>query len=344
MREIGSEFWEGPLSDNNILKEKSNNTAFLLSGRTAIDFIIKDIKAEMGLKSVMLPSFCCESMIEPFLRNNIEVEFYPVTRNAIEYDFNNSSDAVLLLDFFGYVHEENQKIAEKEFKNGKIVIYDATHKFNRNMNIEKYLSYSFCSFRKWFYCNFATVNKFCGEFKIQLPQKINIQYIKMRNVAAALKNQYINGEIENKTEFLELFSKAEEILENDYFDYCGVPNNFPKDEIISIRKNNAKRIIEGLKDIPQLQFYKKFIGTDDIPLFVPIFTENKIRNDLRNYLIQNNIYCPIHWPVSEYHLIPNNLKEIYNTELSLVCDQRYCERDIDILINTIKKYFGAFNK
>ena len=76
-KEIGSEFWNVPVSGE-------NNTVFnydmdwYISGRSALLAIIKDIGMQADVHTVSLPSWCCHTMIEPFIDEGIEVHFYPV--------------------------------------------------------------------------------------------------------------------------------------------------------------------------------------------------------------------------------------------------------------------------
>ena len=67
--EMGSEFWEA--SDTG--KKK-----YLLSGRTALEYIIRDILEEHYVTSVLMPSYCCHTMVEPFVRHGIKVRFYDI--------------------------------------------------------------------------------------------------------------------------------------------------------------------------------------------------------------------------------------------------------------------------
>ena len=72
-------------------------------------------------------------------------------------------------------------------------------------------------------------------------------------------------------------------------------------------------------------------------MFVPILVDPHIRDDLRSYLINRQIYCPVHWPKSSYHGMCN---ELYDMELSLVCDQRYNFADMDRMVHAIMDYFS----
>ena len=68
---------------------------------------------------------------------------------------------------------------------------------------------------------------------------------------------------------------------------------------------------------------------------MPVFLPNAERNELKKILIENNIYCPNHWKIPK-QIENNTQKNIYNIELSLICDQRYDNIDIESYINAIK--------
>jgi hypothetical protein len=79
------------------------------------------------------------------------------------------------------------------------------------------------------------------------------------------------------------------------------------------------------------------ISVNDTPLFVPIFIKNGQRDELQNYLSKYDVYCPIHWPVPDaYRSIRNYL---YESGISLVCDQRYAIDDMRYVARLIKEFF-----
>lgn len=331
MKEIGSEFW--PYAAQTIIQDISINkhTAYLLSGRTALDFVIRDIKTSRRFNSVMLPSFCCESIIEPFERNGVKVQFYRVYEQGIDY-MSNDADAVLLLDYFGFQVEENIQIADEERAAGKLIIYDLTHKLNGS---SVRADYTFCSYRKWLYCNFAIATKVNGIFDVGKPTETNYDYCRIRDKAADLKAKYMAEESIDKEEFLHLFGEAEYRLNTDYVGYSGLPVVIDKESIISARQRNAKRLIDGLQDINGIRLWRTFIDKKDTPLFVPILIENGKRDKLRKYLSKNDVYCPVHWPLSYRH---GTYTDLYAEELSLICDQRYSIADMDRQIDLIKNF------
>lgn len=335
-REIGSEFWNVPVCDeeNNIFP---NNTVWYLSGRCALRDIIRDIKKNTKFESVALPSWCCDSIIIPFLNEGIKVEFYPVIFEDGELIQNlshiSACDVLLVMDYFGY----RRKL---EYNFDGIVINDVTH----SVFCGEYrkADYTFGSLRKWagFYTGgFA----FGGDLTEKINDKSNLDYITARKLAMEEKRAYINKENSSKG-FLKIFSNAEAMLENGI---CGKGeiSDIERAKLMDInlikskRRENAEVLLQSLSD---LAIFSE-LHEDDCPLFVPLLVPEEKRATLRKYLIEKEIYCPIHWPETEYHNLTTETEELYKQEISIVCDQRYSTRDMIRICQEINVFLGRGN-
>lgn len=347
-REIGSEFWNIELAEKTDIQDAYPHQ-YLLTGRTALDFIIKDIRAASDFKRVYLPSFCCHTMIVPFLENGISVEFYDITFHKGQYqyeiDFNTASDVVLILQYFGFHNSYALQMIERLKNIGKIIIEDATHSWLTSAPYCSQSDYVFTSFRKWtgLACGAYVIKQNGEPFKNTSLLGTNSEYIELRQKAAKLKRQYIEEGIGEKEEFLQLFSRAEDLLDSDYRDYS-VPIEYMNyiqrlelDKLRECRRSNAKYLIDQLQRFYEIETVE--LKDQDVPLFVPIYIKNGTRNDLRRYLIQRDIYCPVHWPLSDKHLINDTV--LYDTGLSLICDQRYSLADMERIIASISEYYGG---
>lgn len=351
MNEIGSEFWLNDRCESSSQLNLANNAIYLLSGRTALDYIIRDIKAKKQFSTIAMPSYCCESMMEPLLRNGVNVEFYDVEPQDDGLRLNNpssSSDVVFLLDYFGYTNPELPRLAEQAKAAGKTVIYDGTHKLNGNPAVEAVADYAFCSYRKWLYSNTASVKKNSGMWNLDSTALLrNTRYENLRNEAAGFKQKYINGALVDKHDFLSRFTEAEELLDSDYVGYAAEPESVDRLQSMDIaslaekRRRNAQRLIAGLASaaLPWLSVPIKTVKPDDCPLFVPVLVKPTLRTKVRQKLIDYSIYCPVHWPLSEQHYrcgIEQHDQSLYKSELSLVCDQRYELSDMDRVVETLR--------
>lgn len=326
--EIGSEYWDVPTT-NKANSYFSKSTQWFLSGRSALKAIVSDLKQ---LNTVAMPSWCCDSMIKPFIDAGFSVHFYPVYFDGgLIQEIEMVCDVLFLMDYFGY---STQAFDLQNYKG--IVIRDITHSV-----FSKYYTdadYYFGSLRKW--CGVCTGGYAWTRDGHRLESGANDgqEYVVLRKRAMDEKNEYIKGEREDK-DYLKAFDEAEELLEG-----VGIVPAIDRDvelaqrldvEIIKVRRRTNASILRSAF-LEWLIFPN--LDPTDTPMFVPVQVPNGKRDALRRYLIQKEIYCPIHWPVGEYHKLDERTALIYENELSLVCDQRYTEKDMKRIVDTIKQF------
>lgn len=353
MIEIGSEYWTGctPLDGNGVkpLLPTGMDIHYTLCGRTALELVLRDAVAERRIRKAYLPSYCCHTMIEPFVAKNIPVEFYPVffTDTGISWEFreNNDCDLIFLMDYFGFRNESTRSLAARQRAMGKCVVYDATHAmFCKNMDYSA-CDYVFGSFRKWFGVNagFCAKNGIWNEFPVLTS---NNRYTEQRNAAFDRKREFMDGESMEKDEFLRAFSQAEESLETDYLGYgpdgasLQILEKVNVEYIRSKRRENAAFVIDEITALGKTVVVTpyKTLGSCDCPLFVPLQVDGAMRSQIRGELIAQRVYLPIHWPLSQLHRVDSVSGEIYALELSFVCDQRYNKQDMERAIEVIRSF------
>ena len=330
-KEIGSEFWDIPVSEqgNNIFPER---TRWFISGTAALESIIIDILNNNRIKTVALPSWCCNCMITPFLKYGIDVEFYPVYMKdgTLTCDYETvSADCWVLISYFGYTSQLNKG------RPSGTIIRDLTHSIFSNESFEA--DYYFGSLRKWagfFTGGFAWSDAWSSEPSFSV---CDTSYIELRRTAMNLKKQYIHGVIETK-EYLNLFERGEAFL-----DHCEPMLAYDLDVEKAVhldwefikekRRKNASILLDSLGSwaiFPEMK-------DEDCPLFVPLLLDTEKRDALRNYLRGKSIYCPIHWSIEPEHQLTDLTADLYKREISIVCDQRYDEEDMFMILNAIKE-------
>ena len=335
MKEIGSEFWDVPQTKNDygIFPE---STQWFLSGRSALQAIITELK---DCRTVAMPSWCCDSMVKPFVDGGIKVCFYPVYFDesliqAVRLD----CDVLFVMDYFGYT----EKLPDLSGYKG-VILRDVTHSIFSAAYSDA--DYYFGSLRKW--CGVWTGGYAWAKDNRRLGVKMNADsygYTELRKAAMNLKSEYINDNNTDKS-YLHGFNEAEEILEN-----IGIVPAARRDVDAALKldvqfiRNQRRRNAQVLRSaFPDWLFFRE-MKDEDCPMFVPVLVPNGKRNSLRRHLIDNKIYCPIHWPVSEYHLgekheLEDRVEKIYANELSLVCDQRYSEEDMKRIVDVIRSFW-----
>lgn len=333
-KEIGSEFW---LEQEPSYLSTDRDGVYVLSGRTAIDIIIQNILSYRQIKSAYLPAYCCDSMIFPFTRRGIEVTLYDVSFDGeLHYHIDDSfkCDIFYVTNYFGYDNNLNSSVIECFKKNRSIIIYDKTHSFLMQ-NDDMKCDYSFASIRKWMgIVDGAVVNGIKETSLKKYP------YLSCKEQAMRQKKAYINNDASvSKDNFLKLYNEFGHHLQDDYCDYemddlsYAIYKETDLNSLRKIRIENAKFLHNNLTNVDFLCGF-----TDDAcPLFVPIIFDTKEKRDLvRKALIESQIYCPIHWPKNDLITYSMKVNKIFDTELSLICDQRYSLDDMNRLVNTIK--------
>lgn len=336
MREIGSEFWNVPITQqHNFLFPES--TQWFLSGRSALQAIIKELS---NCHTVAMPSWCCDSMIKPFVDAGYEILFYPVYFDkGLVQDISYKADVLFLIDYFGYSTLKQ----DLSFYHG-VVIRDITHSVFSKTYTDA--NYYYGSLRKW--CGISSGGYAWTKDGHSLDDEVsvNLKYVALRKKAMHLKKCYIaesigdNGQNAADKGYLKLFGEAEEILDNvgivagDERDVLSA-RHLDVDFIKKRRRFNAEVLREAFSDF--LVFPK--MSDLDCPLFVPILVPYGKRDELKRYLISKGIYCPVHWSISNFHKLDDRTRYLYENELSLVCDQRYDAIDMERIVNTIKEFY-----
>jgi hypothetical protein len=362
MREIGSEFWLDNIPTEYIVKTLNwcnigEERILVFSGRTAIDYILEDMPKDV--QSVYMPSYCCYSMIQPFLDREIHIDFYDVIcdDDGLKYtiDYEKSCDIFVATSYFGF-SSTTMDLAIGTFSNkGVTVIEDITHRLLSDQAYCNKADYNVASLRKWFAIpSGGLAIKQRGTFKEQqlksVPQWIETKIVAMRKKAVYLlcrnKGDYSIQE-DNKQTFLNLFSEFNDRLQHNYkgIEIDGLSKHllFITDiaAVKKRRRDNAHFLYEAFS---KHQFVKPLINgtnfTIDCPLFFPVRVNPEARDAMRNYLINNQIYCAIHWPIPNESQLNYRTKRVYDEELSLVCDQRYDIDDMARIVHVIDEFWS----
>ena len=331
--EIGSEYsWEETEKGTGIddLFEGSDRS-YVFSGRTAIETALRNLR---GAKKALLPSYCCESMIDPFLQAGIEIVFYPVyfaEGLQIELEIPDDADVLLWCDYFGF-HVDFPDVASF-ISRGGVVIEDITQNLLSENTYNFQSRYLVASLRKWFP---VICGGICIDLQGTLLDKPDLypanEFILRKKNAMLLKKRYLyemSKSYEKKDEFLREFSWSNKWLEKNYSkttidrESLYYVRHADIEKQRKIRKRNANVLYSFIEDSDLIRplFQKSRM---DCPFFVPVWVCNGKRQELKTKLIEDGIFCPCHWSRPNATCDSN----LYDNELSLVCDQRYSEEDM----------------
>lgn len=334
LKEIGSEFYfEKPTHEENGFFDRFRaDVVHMMSGRTAIRFVLEDFSWQDDKKVAYLPAYTCPTTIEPFLKAGYQVTYYDVDsafRPMFDKGLMKSVSVVYIEGYFGFANYDEPFLRECK-RAGIKIIHDTTHTLFSDDGIFSNADYFIGSLRKWFGIPAGGIAACLSGGFLAKPASADPKYTDMRLKALSLKSDYIiTGDLNTKTQVMQLFSDAEEHLCGNYHMQAAdelsirLAMQFPIQEMILRRRENYCYLLENLPSVHDVKPAFADLPEGTCPLFFPVFS--KKRDSIKSALVANKIYPPIHWPISEAINVDEypNAKRIYQTILSLPCDQRY---------------------
>ncbi len=348
--EIGSYFWledAPPKADGARLPDwlpRMSDAALTLSGRAAIDVALRDILKDRPVREALVPSYCCVSMLQPFTDRGIGLRFYSVDyrdgRFVYEINGDERCDVMLAMSYFGLDPGAERDLVKRLHDAGTVVIEDITHSLLREDSCSECCDYAVASLRKWFPVPAGGwVGKRAGALSVR-PDADSDHAVEGKIRGMREKYAYLTGEIPDKEGFLSLQSKfdtdlihIDRLLRMDGSSRAILAQT-DVEAVRARRRRNAAALTEGLSDLAGARLeLPRADWSKDAPLFLPIFLRTEERDALRACLVERGIYCPVHWP--EVMGAPTGVRA---NELSLICDQRYAEGDMEAIIACIHEW------
>ena len=123
-----------------------------------------------------------------------------------------------------------------------------------------------------------------------------------------------------------------------YFKAIDIYNNTDIKKLSKKRIKNYLYLLENLKDIEGIEILFENLGECIVPLYFPIYIKDNKRERFRKKMAENNIYCPIIWPISDYvkDKIDEETLKVYDEILCIPCDQRYEQEEMKKISKIIK--------
>lgn len=338
-KEIGSEFWTQvlPEDENGLQKLFPANIVHMMCGRAAICYAIEEFSARDDIRTAYLPAYTCHTTIAPFIKKGYTVRFYDLDNSfnpIFDHRLLESISVLYIEGYFGFPNHEDSFLSECRSR-GKTIIHDITHTMFSQNGMSVSADYLIGSLRKWFGIPSGGIAvSMDGSFQ-KKPAECDGAFIQMRKNALDTKREYIQtGSQALKADALRLFSEAEEYLSRIFDtqasdeDSIRAAHRFPVDEMIKKRRENYRCLQDSLTGIPGIEPAFPGFGPGICPLFFPIFSDR--RDALKQRLVSQRIYTPVHWPVPDAIDIDKypNAKGIYGRILSIPCDQRYDSNDM----------------
>lgn len=306
------------------------------SGRSATRYLLRTVPH----KRVALPAYLCESI--PSCFPDSDIFYYPLDEHlqisSLDQIPWETLDVFYLLHYFGSLQSEEslQYIDKMRRKFGFLVIEDTTHSlFTSAITIG---DYGVCSLRKWFpipdggvlYSKTALDRAGYDALTPRHSPRIH---------GMVLKALYLDGTVTDKGAFRKILLETEDALDaqDDLFKISVISEFLLGCEsvtsIIHQRKENHACLKNAVGDLFDEMIPRK---ETDVPFIFVLRCEN--RNALRAYLTENQVYCPVHWPLPD-DWVDSDAKHLSAKLISIPTDQRYHEADMLNITKIIRGFY-----
>lgn len=349
--EIGSEFW----IDKNNISESANempawlnkfgNVVLTTSGRGALSLLLDQVKPRV--KKALLPSYICDSVILPFEKAGYELTYYDVDKYFRPIDIetikNSNTGIFLHMGYFGFLTNQVLSDTILSLKSKSIiVIEDVTQILFSDHKSPIENDFVIGSIRKWFG---TPSGGFLASYKSINCELLDdtSDFINLRKISLHRKIEYMNSRDKYmKSTYLSGLKMAEQILDEDVKPYKVdqtsemIIKSLDNKRLQNFRKRNYEFLAYQLSGLNGIEVIFNNLENNITPMFFPIYIKRN-RDKLRQSLIEKEIYCPVHWsmPKQLNGCLNDVTKNIYDSILSIPCDQRYQIEDMRRITNEI---------
>jgi len=304
------------------------------SGRGALFQILRHTASGRGEGSVALPDYVCASVIDAVVAAGFTPSFYRVAddlhaeRASLRAALDASPVAALFVSYFGLVDLTADLAFARETNPGAALLKDDVHAPLDVAHLRG-ADYAFTSLRKALPVPDGAL--VTPPFAMILDDQPASAFA-LAKLAGGLAKDARRFEPAEDSSFLALLRQGEELLDGDgayraarSWMSASLLEGIDRDAVAARRRRNfvdlAARIEPlGLRPIVPL-------AEGSVPLFLPVRLAG--RDAVRQELAGEGIFCPAHWPAPAGALGVASAARLYESELSLVIDQRYDAADME---------------
>lgn len=322
------------------------NYSYFNTGRAAIEALLVYLKGQ-GNNKLWLPGYDCSSVLDAAKRAGMDIELYNIEANLEVdrkfFDGLHKGDILYWVNFFGKQATLSTLNCIKDAQNkGVLVIEDLTLGLLSEGKTVGFGDYVIGSVRKWLPITdggFVASLEALPEFKKkQAANDYTLYYF----AAQIMKDCYLKDTTLDKQQFLDISNEGMKALFSDYTirEMSNLAKNVVEatnlKDVALARYDNYKYLYQLLSEISELRLMVEPID-GMVPLGMVICVEG--RDALFKFLIQNNVYCNIHWRENDSTKLFADADYLSKHCLTIPCDQRYNHDHMDYIYKTIKNYY-----
>jgi len=347
MREFGSEFHIGYARDDYFddMTGLRPYHAYTRSGREAIGLAAMTISG--GL--VLMPAYCCWSMVMPVEEAGCMVEYYRLNENlSVDIDYllemidKKQPRAILLMDYFGFAPTRDVISVVKAKHPDMVVIEDFTQSLFRMAEIEnKDVDFYVASIRKSVGVPDGGVVLSKRPLPIELLKTQITPFVSLHESAGKKKTRYLySADAEQKTAFRNEQSLAGEDIKKHFglFRMSETAQSVIRHTIAEnvgyARKCNYEHVYRKISSIAGMKCLFAPTANNQAPFMMVVLVDH--RAEVQAALAKKGVYAQVLWPLNEkQRQCCEAARYMEEHMLALPIDQRYDWDGIEEMSNRI---------
>lgn len=326
---------------------------FLSSGRDGLHYLISALKLSSE-DCVLLPSYLCQEVLNPFSRRGVKVVFYQVNEslNIVAEDFkqkiSNKTKLAVIIHYFGFPQNAGEVL---EFcRNHKVPVLEDRVQAMLTTHPKERGDFTLSSFRKFFPVTDGAVLSFKEGMPLDpVPLIRSLSHkscVWSRFIGLLTKNYY------EKTGLNFLQKLSGHFFSRSYNLRSIYPKPAPMSSIafrlmsavdvknaVKQRRENYMAYLKTTGTLRKIKSVFETLPEGVCPLRFPVRVADGKRDELQQFLKLNNINTFVEWELPgeispEFAATRNLSKSI----LSLPVDQRYKPEDMEAVISCIRQW------
>lgn len=320
-------------------------------GRSALLLAALAIR-ERGGRRVWLPAFSCASVAQPFAQAGFALNYYCIGVGLMGVQsptlLPEAGDTVLFIHYFGHRNEQMIQLTSSLKAAGVWVIEDCVQASLRP-TLSEHADFAVTSYRKFLpvadgalLLSHEPVSSIGAGMQLSAPDE---SFVGARLIAKILR-----GAAAHSSDFLPLLERTETAVDRSFvarrmsFTSTWMLERIDLEEVARKRRINWLALYEGIRERgleSLLEPVTPGLGAEVVPLGFPVRVAGERRDELRGFLAQRQIYCPVHWPLNH---LPREGTYAYERDLERSCltlpiDQRVTPAHVERLLTELMGFF-----
>ncbi len=319
------------------------------TGRDALLALLQHLTP--NVERVWMPSYYCAEVVKAIRDAGYVVERYidsPLMSIPAFSDVNlGERDILVIVNYFGLRSSPSCCFYERHRQG--ILIEDHTHDPLSIWANSSKADYCFASLRKWLPIPDGAV--LWSPQLHELPRRMRVtrrrqEIVNCILLGMMLKASYLHGSRIRKSEYRRRLQTAERQLAHSELSSISrwsrdVLNQLPVSKWRRMRHRNYVVLARILQQEPRLRVLEPE-RSDCVPFAVVIvFQTRQQRDEVRQELQRRKIYAAVHWPVKFDAGIDDASLDLAGRILSIPCDMRYTETDMQIVGISLLQTFAS---